>query len=308
MTDQKPNSAEETENTESNYIPSESVINELGKNFIDEIKEYNPKQPQIIDKSDEWYFKDFEYVTNSHLKLIREGGPERLKAKQLGLLKEKNTEAYEFGGAFHCMILEPELFESRYHVFDDETICISIGGAKPRGTNKYKEWYQEQLVAASGKIMIDKEDFEKCMAMAEKVMSIPECYEMIRLCKFEKIVTREINGVKVKIKLDGTNFNDFFLDVKTTKDPVSEYAFRYTFKKMGYHRQMSLYSKVAQLKSVWMLVVEKNYPYSVGLFEIDEATLALGWQEVFPDLMTYKKYFIDDKKLLDKPQFTMGVI
>lgn len=308
MTDQNQNSSEETESSESNYIPTENTINDLGKEFIKELTTYNPKEARVIEKDDAWYFKDFENVTNSHLKLVHEGGPERLLALQKGLLPYKNTDAYDFGGAFHCMILEPEVFNDRYHVFDDENTCISIGGAKPRATNKYKDWYQEQLVKAGNKTMIDKEDYLKCIAMAEKVMSIEECYEMIRLCKFEKIVAREVHGVPMKIKLDGVNFGEFFLDVKTTKDPVSKFNFKYTFKKLGYHRQMALYSKVSQLKSVWMLVVEKNYPYSVGLFEIDEQTLALGWQEVYPDLMEYKKYFIDEPDLFNKPQFTMGTI
>lgn len=306
MTDQKTQEEQE----ETTDIKDDSfILDDIGQKFIKDAAAYDPNKPKIIKQSDEWYFSDKTYMSNSNLKMIRDGGPERMKAFLDGLIPRKESDAYDFGGAFHCMLCEPELFNDRYFIFDDEKICIEIGGAKPRATNKYKEWYQQMEQSAKGKTIIDKETFNHCVNMSEKVMMNESIVEMLIGCNFEEIITNDWRGVKIKSKIDCRHKeNHFFLDIKTTKDPVTLENVKRTIFKLGYHRQMGFYSYNTQIKSCWMLFVEKSYPYSVGLFEISEKTLALGWQEIERDLTTYKKYFVDEPELLTKPMSVMGYI
>ena len=69
------------------------------------------------------------------------------------------TPAMVYGSMMHCLVLQPELFEQRYFVLDDAEIVADIGGAKPRATNKYKDWKNEQEALAGEKIIVSAEDY-----------------------------------------------------------------------------------------------------------------------------------------------------
>lgn len=296
------------ESFEDTDVFTETTVNEDGKEFIDSLKKkYDPKGLKMLDKDDEWYFADTSYITNSHLKILKEGGPERLKAFYDGKLPSKKSDAYNFGSAFHCMILEPEKFDERFYVMDDTKICAEIGGAVPRNTTKYKEWKAAELLKLKGRYVLKLEEFKTCMKMAEKVNSIPEVVEFFQNGISEKIYTNTWNGIPIKIKVDHHNPGNFFLDVKSTRFPATLEQYKSEFKKMSVARQVALYAKVLGLKSVWILAVEKTFPYSVGLFEVSEETLALGWQEAKKYLTMYKENFIDNPELLEQ-KLVMGHI
>jgi len=293
------------DNDEVPEFNTEKEISETGLKFIEELKKNEKKSfVKMINQTDDWYFSDKDYITNSHLKIVKEGGIERYIAFKKGLLPQRKSPALDFGSALHCLILEPERFEKQFYVMDDTDICNKIGGAMPRGTKAYKEWKAEELVKLGSRQLLTQESLTIALAMAEKVHSIPECVDMIRDCLYEKIFTSEWNGVKTKGKIDMKHIgHEFFADIKTTRFPAIKENFEWEFRKNGYARQMGFYANLLGIKSAWIIAIEKTYPYSVGLFEISEQTLALGYQEAEKELMKIKNLHDDPELALRKLTF-----
>ena len=286
---------------------TEFELNETGKEFIQNLVKYDPQKSKMINKDDDWYFSDTEYITNSHLKILKEGGPERFKAFKEGLLPKKETKARTEGSSFHCMLFEPEQYEKRFFVFDDAKIVAEIGGGNPRATTKYKEWKAEQTKLSASKEILSKDLFDTHMRMCDKINSIPEVIEMIRGCLYEKIYTSSWNGIKLKMKGDCINPGNYYLDAKTTRFPATLENYQWEFKKYSTARQLAFYAQILGLKSMWILAVEKTYPFSVGLYEVTEATLGIGWQEAQRELEKYQKYFVKNPELLEQ-KLTMGFL
>jgi len=79
------------------------------------------------------------------------------------------SEAQSFGTAFHTALLRPNEFNQHYHVLNDTAIVQEIGGAKPRATNKYKAWYEEEMALAQGKTIITIEDASAINSMLYRI-------------------------------------------------------------------------------------------------------------------------------------------
>ena len=75
----------------------------------------------ILQVNDEWYYNDTTKVSNSHLKVLLEGGPEALE--NYYKYGSEDNPAFAFGRAFHMFILEPHLFTENYWILDDTEIC-----------------------------------------------------------------------------------------------------------------------------------------------------------------------------------------
>ncbi len=264
--------------------------------IIDFVEDANPKnefvaeiRKKIIDKDDEWYFSDQEHLTNSMMSELKKS-PLHLQ-RYLQKLEQPQKAYNTFGSAFHCSILEPKQFKKRFFVLDDYRICAEIGGAKPRSTKKYKEWKEEFIKEHQKKEELSSDDYEHIMRMKERVMGIPETRSLIELTQKEIIFADMYQGVKRKCKVDGIKMGDFLLDLKSTKDPVSQFpssVFRY-----DYDRQAAWYSDICETPNVIFIAVEKTAPYTVGLFYVSEQALENGRAKYESWMLEYKRLFIE---------------
>jgi len=245
---------------------------------------------KIIYEDDDWYYADREHVTNSMLSELKKS-PLHLKAylDKANQKEEKNHNVY--GRAFHCAILEPNFFNERFFVLDDEKVCLEIGGAKPRGTKKYKEWKANKLEKSKGKAILGLDDYNDIMRMRDKIHGIDYFRNLIEITHKEQIMHDEIHGIKRKVKLDAVRHEDFALDLKSSKDPVGK--FRNSFYKYDYGRQMSWYKDTSLVKSIFVLSVEKTWPYSIGFFEVSDDTLDRGREEYESLLENYNVNFLN---------------
>ena len=132
--------------------------NKLDKTEQEMVKQ-DLNSKNVLNWDDEKYYGDQTLVTNSHLKVLMEGGPEALESYYKYGSEDKP--AYAFGRAFHCLILEPEEFNNRYYIMDDREICEEIGGARPTTTKKYKAWLEEIQPETEGKEILAIDDFER---------------------------------------------------------------------------------------------------------------------------------------------------
>lgn len=265
--------------------------------FLDELKKHDPNAANILDWDDEKYFDDKKYTTNSHLKILRKGGPQHLKA----YLKfgQETKKAFEFGSALHCLILEPDMFEARYFAIDDTEKCIEIGGARPRTTKVYKEWHEEIMINNANRTVLSLEDMTTLEAMEKKLKSLPAVMQLFQNTRNEIVYQKTINGVKCKCKGDAVKSTQYCADLKSMSDAATEDNFKKALYKYGYDQQGAFYKDILGVDTFYFVAIEKKYPYTVGVFELSEDTYQTGKEKYEYALEQFKHHFVKHEKEID---------
>lgn len=280
--------------------------------FMKEVREHDPNQSGVLDWDDEQYFADKSYVTNSHLKKLNEGGPQNLKAYfEFG---QKETEAMKFGSAFHCLVLEPDEFDSRYYSVDDSVKCAEISGKdwkttgkKPRSTKAYKEWIKDILDDNKDRIQLSLDDMDLLYAMQQKLMACPNAVQLLKNTLRERVYQNTLLGVPVKCKGDAVNTGNYLVDLKTMSDHVTEATARSAMYKYRYDQAGAFYRDVVGLDQFYFIFVSKLYPHTVGIFELGDRAYEEGKEKYEAGLKHYKYYFVEHKDEIDK-HFIQGII
>lgn len=229
-------------------------------------------------------------LSKSKLDLI-DKAPALYKYRIIDGNKQKETPALATGRAVHMFCLEPHLLEQTYWVLDDAAIVAQIGGAKPRGTSAYKQWYAEQLEANAGKIALDADDLQTYQGMQRSFQTHPiVAGYLAQLHMTEHVLYGTILGVEVQCKLDflasGT-----IIDLKTTED-ATEYAVTRSIKKYRYDVQDALYAEIyRQNYGTWprfiFAFVEKSAPYLCELYELSEFDREQAHEKYRDNIRTY---------------------
>jgi len=280
------------------------MIEESNKHpeFMDMLKNNNPVSENAIDQDDNWYFADKKYVSNSMLKVFQKSGIKNYDKYLQGELKV-TSKAFDIGSAFHCLILEPDHFHERFHIFDDEEKCVEISGKdwkannkKPRSTKAYKEWYAEEIKPIEDDpytTILTQAEMDNLIKMEEALVNIEEAVNLINACdEKESIYHNKLEGVAVKSKIDGFKYDDFMIDLKTTSGSVKEFID--SCYKYAYDQQAGFYSDVVEVKDFYFIVVESQYPYNVGVFKCGETFLERGKNKYKSGLQDLK-YFLENK-------------
>ena len=248
--------------------------------------------------SNEEYHGNKDYIGSTSLK--------KLKVSPLHYINQEplDTEAVFFGSAYHCFILEPEKFDNEYFVIDDSEFCkqlIEFGTldakgnrkqvSKPRATNEYKNWYEQQISKANGRILIDTDDFNTMVKMKDRLFRNRFCKSLLTGGESEKsyycdIETNSGAKVGVKVRPDHCKKNKRFIsDLKTCQD-ASVDGFTRHAADMGYHISAALYSDMLSLYegkgmewTFFFVAQEKKYPYAFNIFEASPQFIAQGRYE-----------------------------
>ena len=233
--------------------------------------------PGIYDCYTNAEYHAHEAVSKSGLDLIHKS-PAHYKAA-----RHEETPALRFGTAFHCAVLENDRFNETYTVIEGD-----------RRTNVVKAAIKEAKDA--GKTVLDAEDFNALMGMAQAVFKNPICAALLRDSLKEHSVFSELDGVRVKCRPDGWNVEKGVLfDLKSTEDASPE-GFARTVAKYRYHVQDAFYRHViasatdcdADDLSFIFVAVEKKPPFAVALYQLDELAALQGLVDAREDLRRYK--------------------
>ena len=189
------------------------------------------------------------------------------------------TAALTLGRAVHAYVLEgPAVFESRF----------AFGGPINPKTNRrfgsdtkaYHKWAAEQ-----GKPCLSFEERDQVVRMATAVRQNPDAVKWLD-GEHEVTFRTKLDGMPVQCRCDTINEGEKWIsDLKTTESLAK---FRRSFIGLGYHRQRAIYrlvvSKVLDIPVASIrfpfVVVEKNPPYAVGIFELTDRLDLLGESEV----------------------------
>lgn len=241
------------------------------------------------------YHKDTSRISKSGLDLINRSPAhywERYINPNPAPRPEKEWQ--RTGGALGCAVLEPDDFPLRYTILDDIEICKEIGGAKPRSTNKYKDWYDKETIKLQGKIILEPEYYSQLIIMRDKVRAHPACKTILADGISERTFyfTDAQTGVKCRIRPDWiTNKLGYLADVKTTENASPEAFGRSAFK-FRYHVQDPFYTDGMRengfvSKGFIFMCVEKEPPHNVAAYFVPPDVERLGRTEYKQNLYTF---------------------
>ena len=226
-------------------------------------------------KDDKEYFADRSYLSNSSLKLLRQS-PTKFKLRRDGKWNYPSANYFSIGSALHALFLEGRESAIVYN-----------------GTRRGKEW-QEFSKANPDKDILNPKELDSVYEMYDKLKNSAKVTELMGDFIPEVPATGELMGIPIKGKADALveHWNGKYLvDLKTTAKSLSEFKRGATY--MMYNQQAALYKHLFQVDDFYFVVVEKEFPYEVGIFKSSDAFLNSGLNELKKSLELYKNLFID---------------
>lgn len=193
------------------------------------------------------------------------------KHYQYGRVAERtDTPSMMLGRALHTKVLQPELFAKEF----------AVEPKLDKRTKEGKILAEEFAALAVNKEIVSQDADVASSEMVDAIMANGMAKYLIAGIEHAEVsMLAEINGIKVKARLDGVG-NGYLIDVKTAADGSRE-AFGRAIDNFGYHLQMALYTQMwthatGELITPAFVVVENSKPYAVGTYVMDTETMAVG--------------------------------
>lgn len=219
-------------------------------------------------------------ISRSGLMTIYNQSPMHLKYnRDNGGIEE--TDALRIGGAFHTMVLEPELFDAQYHIFEKPDLRTKAG----------KEAMKEIEAAANGKTLVNKNEHAQMIDMAKSIRSQPAAQKLIH----EKGIVEGSffwrdyeTGVEVKARPDW-HIPQLVTDLKTAEN-ASPRAFEKKIFDYGYDIQVYMCREAIKAhygeypEAFVFIVVEKKPPYACAFYVATDEVIMSG-QKRYGDLI-----------------------
>ena len=194
----------------------------------------------------EEYFRDYKYITNSHLQTFK-FCPYLYREMRRGKVIKLAKDYFDYGKGVDA-ILSKEDINDKFFVgtapkgnveelrvqlkeVEDAVADREGGGKAPlkAQTTKIGKLNDqiEVALATEGKIKITETDYEHIKQSADELLSQP-LYEAFKNANTQTIIATEINGIKVKCMLDKLDLeNKIICDDKTTANIVNTDFSRY---------------------------------------------------------------------------------
>lgn len=230
---------------------------------------------------DEAYYADKEYLSNSMLKLLRQS-PTKFHLMRQGKWSYPSASYFDIGTALHAMFLENR----------DPTI---LWEGTRRG-NAYKEFCAEH----KDKIILPEKDYHLVHSMYDKLMKLDEVTDLMGIDFKPEVpavmehITDQGNVIKLKGKADALVFDgveNYLVDLKTSAKSLEDWKKSAPW--MMYNQQAYLYKKLFGVENFYFLVIEKEFPYEVGIFRATDEFLARGEWEFNKSINLYEKTFLN---------------
>jgi len=210
---------------------------------------------------------------------------------------KKQTEAMIFGSAFHCYVLEPDKFYETYAVEPTKVLLKNEGETAYR---IYKNQCEE--LARSSKIVLSHETYDELTLMHYELFENIKAAELIRKARYEQSYfwKDDESGLMLKARPDILHEN-MIVDIKTIDD-ASPHGFQRAMMKGSYHIQGAMIRDAVRIlegrdiPNIINICIEKTYPYSIGIYIIDEEAINSGQQE-------YKQLCLDLANAIKYNQF-----
>lgn len=209
-------------------------------------------------------------VLSSHMLMDFINSPKLYQKKITGAISERPRSAYAFGSACHKLILEGrEAFDKEY-IVSDGPINEKTGQPYGATTKAYLDWKHSQT-----KEIISIADWAEVCKLNYSVQQHKLASDLLQSGVAEAVVRTEYCGIPCQIKMDWFNPKMGIVDLKTTAELK---WFEYDAKKFGYIKQLAFYQTVLKQLTgveypVHIIAVEKQEPYSAGVWSISQSAL-----------------------------------
>jgi exodeoxyribonuclease VIII len=198
------------------------------------------------------------------------------------------TPSQLFGQAFHTLILEPHLFEKEFFVMPERVLLKNVGR---EAYDEYKK-IEKEAESCKDKVVLSRDEYTRLLDMQKSFISHSRAAKLISEGNFESSYfwKDEHTGLMLKARPDVLHSN-IYVDLKTTTD-ASPDAFQRSMALYGNHIQAAMVRDGVKtltgetLSAHINICVESTYPYSVGIYIIDEAAVDYGHDE-------YKQILLD---------------
>lgn len=231
----------------------------------------NPGHPtgpfgRLRESEDE--YRNNPAVSNSSLNTFIWNEYEYQQQFVLRNVQREDSPAFAFGRAFHCAILEPGEFESRFVMFDGD-----------RRSKSYKD-----MVANEKRTILTRDEYDLIDQISDAVDFNTTACGLIDACETEVVFRHMCNGnLARQCRVDGiTPFGDI-IDLKSCQS-IEE--FRANFKRYGYHRQARWYERLVGAVTgdcngeFTFIAVEKKRPFRCELFRLDPESARYADMEI----------------------------
>ena len=214
------------------------------------------------------YHKHFA-ISASMLKVMAKHGPKAYwnSFHNPERPERKPTPAMLLGTLTHACVLEPELFSKQFTVVSSRT------------TKKGKEEAAE--AAKKGITAVTQSDMDLALNMRSAVYEEKEAKELLSTGAAEKSwwSVDESTSLDVKARSDWFTTGNVIVDLKTSRSGAAPKEFAKAVANFGYHIQAAHYLEVTRAKRFIFLVVQSEWPFDVGLYELDKQSIDLGYRE-----------------------------
>ena len=230
--------------------------------------------------NDEIYYADREYLSNSSLKLLAES-PTKFDLWRKSKWKQAGNAAFDVGHALHARFLEDKV--------------TYIGWEGQRRGAEYKLFKEEnpEVLALTAKDFAIVEGMYDKLSKVQAVQDIMGIEFRPEVPAVGEYTTEAGNIVKFKGKADALAFDGvstYLVDLKTTKDPMHKWKKAAYW---GYAQQAAMYVRLFDVTDFYFLVVQKEFPYEVGIYKASEEFLAKGERDLKASMKLYEKLFIN---------------
>jgi exodeoxyribonuclease VIII len=252
-------------------------MQKMDKTIITDIHRIDPdkfdaKAKLITDMSIEDYHADHSILSKSML--VEMECPAKFKWKYIDGGKQPDKGFLNIGNAVHTLALEPQLFESRFHVLP-ASYTDSEGKEKPFRCDPRMKVYKDEIEKAGTRKIIAAGDLENIKGMAKSLASNKMALAILnRPGKIEASVfwTDEETGLRLKCRPDFFGDDSLIVDLKVTHSADPQIFFKTAFD-IGY--DMSAAMTTAGITTLLgkrpdnyvFLVIEDKPPYVIEAFD-----------------------------------------
>lgn len=236
--------------------------------------------------AEEYQRRELGTATSGVLQRLRTRTPAHIKAWAESP-DDDQTPAKVFGKAYHCRVLEPEVFAETYAVMPD------FGDMRSSKNRAMRDaWLDER----HGLTVISQDFMERIEAMHAALLAHPVAAGIMRDGRSEVTMrwVDDVTGVPCKARADWwVESRNLLMDLKTTDD-ASPAAFARSIENYGYHIQHAHYCAGAQacgipVQHYLILAQEKERPYLPAVYHIDAAAEIRGFELRERGLLTLQR-------------------
>ena len=203
---------------------------------------------------------------SSHLLADFRESPELYRRKTNGEIAESESPALALGRAAHCLVLEGRAAFDEQYLVADGPVNPKTGEPYGKASKAYAEW-----LAAQTREIVSPRDFGFIVKLQKSVWTHPAACALLDRGVAEATVRAEYCGVPCQIRMDWFSEGHGIVDLKTCD---SLKWFEGDCRRFGYVFQMAFYRAVLrEAVPVHLVAVEKNEPFSTGVWEISEEAL-----------------------------------